>query len=195
MKKKNNKIKFLILLIIICIIIYIVNDIYKENKIKFKNENNNYESFNTTLISKKSQILQEKIITMYQNYEVIAKLEIPKISLETYVLKEFSVDTMNISVTKFWGVEPNEFGNFSIVGHNYKKENMFSNLDELQINDTIFLTDNKNGKFEYVIYDIYKVKPDDISPIENVYFRREITLITCVNYTNNRLIVKAKEIV
>ena len=101
---------------------------------------------------------------------------------------------MDICASKFWGPEPNKIGNFCIVGHNYNKENMFSNLINLNIGDEIYLIDNKNGKITYTIFDIYKVKPQNTSPLDqNTAGKRIITLITCVNYSNNRLIVQAVE--
>ena len=53
-------------------------------------------------------ISKNKIVEKYKGYEVSAKLIIPKIKLETYVLKNFSLDALNISVTKFWGPDANE---------------------------------------------------------------------------------------
>ena len=72
---------------------------------------------------------------------------------------------------------------------------MFNNLIDLKINDLIYLIDNKNGEVKYQVYDIYKVKENNIEPIKQKNKEEvELTLITCVNYTNNRLIVKAKKI-
>jgi len=87
-----------------------------------------------------SNIVQEK----YKGYPVIAKLEIPKIELETFILEEHSEETLRVSVTKFWGANPNDKGNFCIAGHNFKNKNMFHNLRKLEIGDRFFIEDNKN---------------------------------------------------
>lgn len=129
----------------------------------------------------------------YMGFKVDCKLQIPKIKLETYVFKEYSEEAMNLCPTKLWGPNPNENGNYSIIGHNYQKENMFNNLIKLEIDDEIYLTDETNGKYKYIVYDIYKVKENNVDPIkQNKEKGTELTLITCVNYTNNRLIIKAR---
>lgn len=85
-------------------------------------------------------------------------------------------------------------GNFCITGHNYKKDNMFYDLINLEIGDEFYLLDNKNGKYTYTIYDIYKVNPKNTECLnQNTDGKRIVTLITCVNYSNTRLIIQAKE--
>ena len=57
------------------------------------------------------------------------------------------------------------------------------------------MTDEKIGKVEYEIFDIYKVFPEDTSClIPFVAEEREVTLITCTTDSKQRIIVKAKEI-
>ncbi len=138
---------------------------------------------------------KEKIIEEYKGYKVEAKLEIPEISLETYVLKEFSSNALNISVTKFWGANANCIGNFCIAGHNFKNSNMFHNLKKLNIGDKIIITDNNIGKVEYQIYQIDIVLPANVDCLDQeTNGKRTVTLITCTNDSAKRIIVKAKEI-
>lgn len=198
--KKRNKIKkimrTIIAVMIFYILLYISYGFYKENKIRLveeKNESNieiekNMEK-NTNIASEESNVP-----ATYLGFEVTAQLIIPNINLETNILKNYTEEAMDVCASKFWGPEPNEIGNFCIVGHNYNKENMFNNLIDLKIGDEIYLIDNKNGKITYTIFDIYKVKPQNTSPLDqNTAGKRIITLITCVNYSNNRLIVQAVE--
>ena len=129
---------------------------------------------------------------MYKGYEVIAKLEIPKIELETYVLSEYSVQALNVSVTKFYGGEPNKIGNFCISGHNFVAKNMFHDLKKLEIGDELLLTDLQNNQVKYVIYDIFNVDPDDTDCLsQKTNGRIEVTLITCTTDSSKRIIVKA----
>lgn len=57
-------------------------------------------------------------------YTTIATVSIPKLNLQYPVLDgetdsaEETEALLKISPTKFWGPEPNEVGNFCIVGHN-----------------------------------------------------------------------------
>lgn len=203
LKKRNRNlikiIKLIILLAIIIIIIYTLIGIYKENTIKLseiEEGTKNVTNIERVVEIKEIEAEHEKvdIPESYLGFAVSAQLIIPQINLETYVLKDFSSEGLNICPSKFWGAEPNEIGNFCVAGHNYQKENMFKNLKKLKIGDEFYLLDNKNGKYTYTIYDIYKVKEEDISPIdEETNGKRIVTLITCVNYTNYRLIVKAVE--
>lgn len=136
-----------------------------------------------------------KIEKTYKGYDVCAKLEIPSISLVTNVLKNYSTSALNVSVTKFWGVEPNQIGNFCIAGHNFKNKNMFRNLKKLNVGDRLFVTDEKVGEVEYEIFDIYKVFPEDTSCLtSSITDEREVTLITCTTDSKQRIIVKAKEV-
>ena len=196
--RRKNKIRKIIRIIILIIIIYILFRIsygfYKENKIRLVEEN--YESKLEKDVEKTTKTITKKeyIPEDYLGFKVAAKLIIPAIELETNILEEYTEEGMDICASKFWGPEPNEIGNFCIVGHNYNKENMFSNLINLNIGDEIYLIDNKNGKITYTIFDIYKVKPQNTFPLDqNTAGKRIITLITCVNYSNNRLIVQAVE--
>lgn len=197
-ERKKNKIKvklrIAILGILFCIAFYVGIGIYKESKIELVEENN-------VILEKVSEeIVIEPVIPVeiesvpetYMNYEVIAKLEIPKINLETNVLKDYTTEGMKVCSSKFFGPDPNEVGNFCIAGHNYEQENMFNHLIDLEKGDELFLTDNKNGKNTYTIYDIYRVKPQNIAPIgQETNGNKIVTLITCVNYSRSRLIIQA----
>ena len=138
---------------------------------------------------------KEEIIKEYNGYEVCARLQIPKIELETYVLKEYSTQALNVSVTKFWGADPNQIGNCCIAGHNFVRKNMFRNLKKLEVGDKIIVTDNSVGIIEYEIYDIFQVYPKNVDCLDQeTNGKREITLITCTSDSKKRIIVKAREI-
>lgn len=192
--KIKNLIKSIFILIIFSTITYISVGIYKESKIKLKEKSKNkiqVEEANETTEEVREKV---NIPNTYLDYEVTAKLVIPKIELETYILKDYTKERMDVCPTKFWGPEPNEIGNFCITGHNYKKDNMFYNLIDLEIGDEFYLLDNKNGKYTYTIYDIYKVKPQNTDSLEqDTGGKRIVTLITCVNYSDTRLIIQAVE--
>ena len=200
-KQKNKirkRIRFIILLLIITVIIYTIIEIIKENKIEFKEEVATQEVEVTPIqVIIEEELPKEKveIPETYLDYPVTAKIIIPKINLETNVLRDFSKETLDKCLVKFWGPNPNEIGNFCIAGHNYEKENMFSDLKELEVGEEFYLLDNKNGKYTYVISDIYKVNYKNLEPInQNTDGKRVVTLITCTNYSNDeRLIVRGIE--
>lgn len=141
------------------------------------------------------QYEKEDIITEYKGYTVSSKLTIPAISLEAYILQNYSINALRISPTKFWGVDANQVGNFCVAGHNFKNKNMFSNLKKLNIGDRFFISDNEIGKVEYEIYDKFIVFPHEtecLNPETNG--KREVTLITCTIDSKQRIIIKAREV-
>lgn len=151
------------------------------------------ENLNNEVIKK--EYPKEEIITKYKEYDVVAKLEIPTINLETYILETCTENSLNKSVAKFWGADPNEIGNLCIAGHNAPRNtNMFYNLKKLKIGNILTISDNTIGKVEYEIYNIYNVFPEDVSPLsQETNGKREVTLITCTNDSKQRTIIKAKE--
>ncbi len=197
MRKKVFKI--LIIIFFAFLILNTIKEVYEEKNIKIKNygeekvirkieigeQNNIKGNVNLNLVDEK-----------YKGYETVAKLKIPKLNIDTYVLSNFSKDALEVCVTKFWGPNPNEIGNFCIAGHNYITKNMFSKLYTLEKGDQITLVDNKNGVVKYNVYDIFKVMPSEIEVLnQQTNGSREITLITCTNYSNQRIIVKAREMI
>ncbi len=195
-KKSRTIINFILVILIFGIITYLRIENYSEENIK---QSKNYEVENVTTstnnIKENEKVYsKEEVIKEYKGYEVDSKLEIPKIELETYILKDFSKETLNISVTKFWGCKPNTIGNYCIAGHNFKNKNMFHNLKKLKRNDNLFIIDNKVGKVEYEVYDVYKVFPEDTSCLEQeTNGKKEVTLITCTSDSEERIIIKAVE--
>lgn len=188
-------IKITIIIIIFTMLIIIGWDFYKEKSITTKDW-----SSDSNEAQEISKVSTQKDVVMWSQeedgYDIIAKLEIPKIDLQTNVLSRYNENTMLVSVTKFWGPEPNEIGNFCIIGHNYyKRKNMFYNLKNLSKGDEILLTDRTNNTISYEVYSIIKIKPKDISCLsQETDGKREITLITCTNDSQKRIVVKARQI-
>lgn len=87
---------------------------------------------------------------------------------------------------------PDSKSNLCIAGHNYNDDRFFGKIFLLRNNDKIIIKDNSNNQFTYYVYDKYEVKEDDLSPISDNKLFCELTLITCNNFNNNRLIIKAK---
>lgn len=202
-KMNNNLIKiFAIFFIGILLIIYLseINSNAKEEETtQIVKRTANQVMQNNSVISEESQdsktneeIQKTQIPTDYKGFSVIAKLEIPKINLETYVLENYSVQALTVSVTKFYGGEPNEIGNFCISGHNYVVKNMFHNLKKLDVNDEIFLTDLKNRTYKYKIYKKETVLPKETECLSQITDGKiELTLITCTTDSSKRIILKA----
>lgn len=193
-------IKGIILIFLIGIISYTVYQMYQEAQIQEKPSTSlgQIKQENITKIQVTTQKEEKKDLNLvekeYKGYEVSAKLKIEKLDIDTYVLANYSKQAMEVCVAKYYGPEPNEVGNYCIAGHNYITKNMFSKLGTLEIGDEMILTDNYYGKITYEVYDKYKAKPEDTSPLlQDTNGRKEITLITCSDYSTKRIIIKAKE--
>ena len=129
-------------------------------------------------------------------YKVIGIINIPKIGIEYPILEKTNKESLDLSITKFWGEKINQKGNVVLAGHNRLNNTMFGKIDKLENGDIIELTDSQMVTVKYQVFDKYIIDPNDIDCIfpvdENA---REVTLITCTNRDKNRLVVKAREII
>ena len=131
-----------------------------------------------------------------QEYYTMAIVKIPSIDVEYPVLNTTTDELLKISPTKFWGPEPNEVGNFCIVGHNYRNKKFFSKVPTLENGEIIELTDLTGRTIRYSVYDKYVVDPDDLAcTSQRTDGRKDVTLITCTNDSKQRVIVKATEVI
>ena len=134
-------------------------------------------------------------------YTTIATISIPKINLQ-YPILDGETDSeaeteslLKISPTKFWGSNPNEAGNFCIVGHNYRNSKFFSKVPTLENGDIIEITDLDGRTLRYSIYNKYEVVPEDLSCTSQLTNgKKEITVITCTDDSKMRVIVKARAV-
>ena len=202
-KTKVKKSKYIIIILILSILFFILFNIQNEESKKqeitiekvnskiYENQiNNNIEKQST----KDAKTVEKEVIeTEFKGYKVSSKIYIPKINLETYVLEQYSTQALLTSVTKFYGANPNQIGNFCVAGHNYGPANMFQNLKKLNINDEIYLTDIEGNKMKYIIYDTYTVLPNDTKCLsQKTNGEIELTLITCTFNSEKRIIIKAR---
>lgn len=145
-----------------------------------------------------SKVLPENIMTTEsgENYYAIAKINIPKLNWsQPYpILDHWSVELLKISPCKYHGADPNEVGNFCIVGHNYRNSYFFSKVPTLENGDVIEIEDNYGRKVNYIVYDKHIVGEKDTRDTTQItHGKREITLITCTNDSKDRYIIKARE--
>lgn len=111
-------------------------------------------------------------------------------------------ELLRISPVKFWGPNPNQIGNYCIVGHNYTsawnqslRNKFFSHLDEIKMGDKIELTGLSGEVVTYEVYDYIVVAPTNTDATsQRTNGKRELTLITCTDDVRGRIIVKAREV-
>lgn len=196
MNKLNvyKTLRIVLIIAIIVVAIFVVKKFYNENRTKKLAK----EVLETIKITTENQEIGETVQTIdteMEGYKVVGIIKIPKIDLEYPILEKTNVESLNISITKFWGNEINEIGNVTLAGHNNLSGVMFGKIKKLVNGDIIELTDTQNVTLRYEVFYTKIIDPNDIScilPVEEG--RREVTLITCTNGRANRFIVKAKEV-
>ena len=199
---RNKIYNFLISILVIAFIIVSILIVIKYRKQKVDSnkltsvakelrnqiENNNNENNN------RENNKDMKINTEYKGYNIVGIIKIPIINLEYPIIDKTNDQAMKVSITKFWGNDINEVGNFSMAGHNYYGGTFFGNTKKLKNGDIIEMTDLTGRKIEYEVFDKYVTDPNDVTCVKSVKENtREITLITCTNGRSNRLIIKARE--
>lgn len=199
MKHKIYKAIFTILLIIAIVLLVCI--IYKYGNRQL-NENKNKEILEVMAKtdSEENNTNENEKIKM-QGYEVIGKIKIDKIGIEYPIVSietsnpEETKAPMKIAIVKYWGGNVNDFGNLSIAGHNNYDGTMFGKTKNLEVGDSIELTDLNKHTISYQIYRKFVTDPNDISILKTEDNSiREVTLITCTNGNKERLILKAEEI-
>ena len=162
----------------------------EDNQDKTENQNNNQTKTNNTKIDTKTYTSKDGV-----KYTTEAILKIPKINIEYPVLSATSDALLFVSLNKYWGPQPNEVGNYCIVGHYYENGKMFGKLHKLKNGDKAELTDLSGNTLKYQVYNKYVVEPTDTRCTSQLTDgRKELTLITCTNGGKQRLVVKLRQV-
>lgn len=129
-----------------------------------------------------------------KEYKVDSILNIPSLGINYPILNETTYELLKISLTKFWGGEPNAVGNYCVVGHNYDgKDIFFGKLNRIQNGDIVELKDKTGKTMKYKVYNKFIVNPNDVACTSQLTNgRKEMTLITCSEGGKTRLIVKCR---
>lgn len=174
----------MILFLLIWIVVYFTN-LYTKEKLATSLAKN-YNIYK--LYSSKNEISDNNETDI-----IIGKIEIPKLNIYYPIFSNLNEDLLKIAPCKFYGNNIGEYGNICIAGHNYNNNMFFSKIFTLEKDDLVFVYDNNNVKYSYLIENIYEVSSSDLSPIYN-YNNSEklLTLVTCNNFNSNRFIVKCK---
>lgn len=124
---------------------------------------------------------------------IIGNIEIPKIGISYPILSTISDELLKASPCRFYG-DIADNSNLCIAGHNYDNNSFFSKIKLLNNNDKIIITDSNNKNYTFAVFDNYEVSPSDLSPIYNVTnrYKKELTLVTCNNQNNKRIIIKGR---
>ena len=130
----------------------------------------------------------------YKGFNMVGKIEIPKIKLSCPVLETATDSAIEVAVAVLSGPGVNQVGNTLIIGHNYRNGTFFSNNKKLKKGDKIYLTDLSGKKITYKITTKYQTSTSDADyMLRDTKGKREITLSTCTDDSKQRLILWAEE--
>lgn len=153
-----------------------------------------YENGNEEEGAATEETKAERPKVMYEGYEMMGRINIPKTGCDYPVLAEVTKHSLEVAVAILYGPGLNEPGNTVIVGHNYRNGLFFSNNSKLKEGDTVVIT-SATETVNYTIYNMYYTSPDDASYMKRAVEDgvREISLSTCNNDSSQRLIIWARE--
>lgn len=129
MNKLNfyKALRIVLIIAIIVVAIFVVRKFYNENKTE-KLAKDVLETIKTTTEETENGEVVQTIDAELGGYKVIGIIKIPKIELEYPILEKTNTESLNISITKFWGNEINEIGNVTLAGHNnFSRSNVREN--------------------------------------------------------------------
>ena len=189
-----------VLLIVLSLSISIKN-IYEEEKagknsesvlnIMKENINNNIESNKDESIELvNNEIVEEKInkTINVEGYDYIGTISIPTLNLELPVMSEYDYDRLKIAPCRYYGsIYTNDL---IICAHSYKTH--FKNIDKLNQNDLIIITDASGIKYVYEVLEIEILKPTEVEKMIDNEF--DLTLYTCTNDGLSRITIRCNKL-
>ena len=192
MKKFINILIFLFIFALYIITFMMIYDNFRERKLN-NQEKYALELFENKIEKKKEEIPENQTYTVsYKGYTILGRIEIPRVGINTVILKEHTYAAMNIGAIKTYGVDLNEKGGFVISAHNFRgKSSFFYPIRNLKNGDKINISDNKGRNMEYTVYSVSRyVEPNDTSYLVKTD-DYHVTLVTCENGGKSRIVVKA----
>lgn len=130
----------------------------------------------------------------YKGKKVVGTIEIPKTNVKYPILSDASSESIEIAIGMLYGPGINKVGNTVLAGHNFKDGTFFSNNKKLSVGDKIYITDLNGKKVTYVISKKYTTTTNDFDyATRDTKGKRAISLTTCTDDTNSRIIIWAEE--
>lgn len=186
---KQFKIFFSISIIAIVTIIlsYISYNIQLEKeKIFSENVTNNYKIYKLFAGSNSEK-------THYLDSDIYGNISIPKLNINYPFFYGINEELLKIYPCRFFGDISNNGSNLCIAGHNYNDNRFFSNLYKLENNDLIIIENADHNIFYYLVYNKFEINENEINLVTKYSgINNELTLLTCNNKNNKRIVIKAK---
>lgn len=157
-----------------------------------KKNDNNDSGNNFDKSSTQKQTIQRKVKTaQITGYEVYGKIKIDKIGIEYPIIEYKNSDALWRSICKISNNNVDGTGNLCLAGHNMRNLSMFGNLRKLTIGDKVKITNLYGEEFTYEVFEKVYIDPNQTEVLEKTD-EAIVTLITCNDASNKRLIVKGK---
>ena len=131
-KLKAYKIILVCLILAIIIISTLVGIKYIKEYTSEEETKEVIASINEKLENNENNEVVSEIDAEIKGHKVIGIIRIPKIDLKYPILETTTEETLNLSITKFWGNEINEIGNVTLAGHNNLSGVMFGKIKKLK---------------------------------------------------------------
>lgn len=194
-KKSKKKLLLLVFQLILSLLTIFMLVLYLSNLLKNRNKNETFSRYLTQKVNINSLYSKNyQVVTLNEPVSIIGIIEINKINIKYPIFAYSSDELLKIGICRFYGPDVNSTGNLCLAGHNYNDHRFFSNLFKLEINDEIKIYDNSNNYTVYYIYSKYEIDSNNLDCInQNTLNKKDLTLVTCNNINNKRLVVKAKE--
>lgn len=121
---------------------------------------------------------------------VIGGISIPSVNMNLPIGKGTSIYTLALTAGTMKENQLMGEGNYALAGHHMKREDLlFSPLFKVEKGAVVYLTDLKYV-YEYQIDEQRTIEATDVEVIEDVEGEKLLTLITCDNYGEDRLLTR-----
>jgi len=149
----------------------------------------NYNEDNLKVVNTITNEIKDMKTTNIDGYDYIGWITIPSLNLELPIMSEHDYTRLNIAPCRYYGsIYTNDL---IICAHSY--ETHFKNIDKLNQNDLIVITDINGNIYKYEVLEIEILNPKEVSKMIDNDF--DLTLYTCTNDGLNRITVRCNRII
>lgn len=196
-KKIINILIFVFIAALYVISFLMIFESFKQRKLE-NLEKNALDTFDKTVKIEKvsvEDLENDKTSNMgldYSGYTLLGKINIPRIGFKSVVIKENTYRAMDLGVVISYGEPLNELGGTIISGHNFRGQSIFMyNIKNLNSGDKIYITDSSGRELEYTVYERIRNYSPSNTDLYKKYDGYHLTLVTCENDGNSRIVIKA----
>lgn len=135
-----------------------------------------------------------EIINYLKHEEMYGILEIPAINIKYAIVQGTDRTNLRSAVGHMTeGVDAGQEGNCIIAGHRGGYYGtFFKNIDKLKEGDEIYVTDLSNNKYVYQVYEQKWIEMYDWDELEGIPGEKTLTLLSCEEHGELRIIVRAR---